>query len=174
MVEAKMKQTTMPKKLKVKLAPNGFSLIELLIVVAVILVIAAIAIPNFIRATMRANEPSAAANLRTISTGEVVYNTTYGIGFSPSLPALGGNPTIPDATQAGLIDSVLSAGTKSGYQYTYTVVNTDANGNVTDYSLNADPSIPGTSGDRHFYSDQSAIIRFNTTVTAGATDSAIQ
>ena len=169
-----MRQTTTRQSPKVKLAPNGFSLIELLIVVAVILVIAAIAIPNFIRSKMRANETSAAANLRTISTGEVVYSTTYGIGFSPTLNALGGNPTIPDATQAGLIDSVLSGGTKSGYQYTYTVITTDANGNVTDYSLNADPSIPGTSGDRRFYSDQTAIIRFNTTATATSTDSAIQ
>ena len=169
-----MRQTTTPQNSRVQLAAKGFSLIELLIVVAVILVIAAIAIPNFIRSKMRANETSAAANLRTISTGEVVYSTTYGIGYSPSLAALGGDPTVPDATQAGLIDSVLSSGTKSGYQYTYAVITTDGNGNVTSYSLNADPSIPGTSGDRHFYTDQSAIIRFNTTATASATDSAIQ
>ncbi len=61
---------------------RGFSLIELLIVVAVILVIAAIAIPNFIRSKMRANEASAVANIRNITTGEVIYSTTYNIGYS--------------------------------------------------------------------------------------------
>jgi type IV pilus assembly protein PilA len=173
-VETRRGRRRLPVRPSASTKPNGFSLIELLIVVAVILVIAAIAIPNFIRSKMRANETAAVANMRTVSTGEVVYNTTYGIGFSPTLNALGGNPTIPDATQAGLIDSVLSGGTKSGYQYTYTVITTDANGNVIDYSVNADPSIPGTSGDRRFYTDQSAIIRFNTTATATSTDSAIQ
>src|SRR5690348_11570015 len=91
----------------------GFTLIELLIVVAVILVIAGIAIPNFIRSKMRANEAGAVANLRTITTASVVYNTTYGTGFAPSLAALGGDPPTPSASQAGLIDSVLSSGVKS-------------------------------------------------------------
>jgi len=153
---------------------GGFSLIELLIVVAVIIIIAAIAIPNFLRARMRANEAAAIANTRSISTGEFVYNTTYGQGFSPTLDALGGNPTIPDATQAGLIDSVLSAGVKTGYIFTYTVVATDANGHVINYTLNIDPSAPGKTGDRHFYTDQSAIIRQNISTAAGPTDAAIE
>ena len=83
--------------------------------VAVILIIAAIAIPNFIRSKMRANEASAVENLRTVTTANVVYSTTYGIGFSPSMTALAGNPTFPDKTQAGLIDTVLAAGVKTGY-----------------------------------------------------------
>ena len=153
---------------------RGFSLIELLIVVAVILVIAAIAVPNFLRSKMRANEASAVANLRNIDTAEVVYTTTYGVGYSPTLAALGGNPTIPDATQAGLIDSVLSSGIKSGYAYTFGVTSSDANGNVLGYSVNADPTVAGTTGDRHFYSDQTAIIRQNTTGVASSTDPAIQ
>jgi prepilin-type N-terminal cleavage/methylation domain-containing protein len=152
----------------------GFSLIELLIVVAVILIIAAIAIPNFIRSKMRANEAAAVANLRNITTAEVVYNTSYGVGFSPALANLGGNPVIPDATQAGLIDSVLSAGTKSGYNFSYTVLVTDTNGNVQAFSVNADPISPGTTGDRHFYSDQSAVIRQNLTTSAVASDPPIQ
>ena len=73
----------------------GFSLIELMIVVAVILIIAGIAIPNFIRSKMRANEAGAVSNMRTIATASVVYNTTYGVGFAPSLPALGGDPSAP-------------------------------------------------------------------------------
>jgi prepilin-type N-terminal cleavage/methylation domain-containing protein len=152
----------------------GFTLIELLIVVAVIMVIAGIAIPNFIRSKMRANEAGAVANLRTISTASVVYNTTYGVGFAPSLPALGGNPATPSATQAGLIDAVLSAGVKSGYTFTYAVVATDASGNAQAYSVTADPITPGTTGDRHFYTDQTSIIRENLTTTAGPSDSPIQ
>lgn len=152
----------------------GFTLIELLIVIAVIMVIAGIAIPNFIRSKMRANEAGAVANLRTISTASVVYNTTYGAGFAPSLPALGGNPATPSSAQAGLIDAVLSAGVKSGYIFTYTVVATDAAGNAQAYGVTADPITPGTTGDRHFYTDQTSIIRENLTATAGASDSPIQ
>lgn len=152
----------------------GFTLIELLIVVAVIMVIAGIAIPSFVRAKMRANEAGAVANLRTISTASVVYNTTYGSGFAPSLGALGGNPSAPSSSQAGLIDSVLSAGVKSGYIFTYTAGATDAAGNVQAYSVNADPITPGTTGDRHFYTDQTSTIRENLTTTAGSSDSPIQ
>src|SRR5271170_6689594 len=112
-------QTEQPGERGTARTARGFSLIELLIVVAVILIIAAIAIPNFLRSKMRANEASAVANLRNIDTAEVVYTTTYGVGYSPSLATLGGNPTVPDATQAGLIDSVLSSGMKSGYAYTF-------------------------------------------------------
>src|SRR5690242_19014243 len=122
----------------------GFTLIELLIVIAVIMVIAGIAIPNFIRSKMRANESGAVANLRTITTANVVYSTTYGVGFGPSLAALGGDPTAPSATQAGLIDSVLSTGVKSGYIYTYTGGSVDAAGNYQSFSVLADPIAPGT------------------------------
>jgi type IV pilus assembly protein PilA len=166
-------QSIMQEPAKERLS-RGFSLIELLIVVAVILVIAAIAVPNFLRSKMRANEASAVANLRNIDTAEVVYSTTYGVGYSPSLATLGGNPTTPDATQAGLIDSVLSSGTKSGYTYTFAVTSVDASGNVLGYSVNADPSVAGTTGDNHFYSDQTAIIRVNNVVVAGPSDPAIQ
>ena len=152
----------------------GFTLIELLIVIAVILVIAGIAIPNFIRSKMRANEAGAVANMRTITTASVVYNTTYGVGFAPSLAALGGDPATPSASQAGLVDSVLSAGVKSGYIFTYTVIASDANGNAQAYSVTANPITPGTTGDRYFYTDQSAVIRQNLTTTAGPSDTPIQ
>jgi type IV pilus assembly protein PilA len=155
-------------------ASAGFTLIELMIVMAVILIVAGIAIPNFMRSRIAANEAGAVANVRTITTANVVYNTTYGVGFAPTLPALGGNPTTPSATQAGLIDSVLSAGVKNGYTFTYNVLSTDASGNALAYSINADPISPGVSGDRHFYSDQSAVIRYNLTTTAGPSDSPLQ
>ena len=153
---------------------RGFSLIELLIVIAVILIIAAIAIPNFIRSRMRANETAAVQNLRSITTANVVYLTTYGIGFADSLPKLGGDPVIPDQNAAGLIDSLLSAtpSTKTGYSYTYTVTAT-AGGQVVGFSVTAAPTTAGATGDRYFYTDQTSIIRQNTAGPAGATDSPI-
>src|ERR1700739_460761 len=101
---------------------KGFSLIELLIVVAIILIIAAIAIPNLLRARMAANESSAVASIRTINTGMVTYNSTYPtVGFAAGLTNLGGvTPCTPSSTTACLIDSVLAAGTKSGYQFAAT------------------------------------------------------
>src|SRR3974377_861154 len=101
---------------------KGFSLIELLIVVAIILIIAAIAIPNLMRARMSANESSAAASVRSVNTGEVSYAAAYpSVGFTAALPALG-----PDATPCATIDSnhgcfidtVLASGAKEGYKIT--------------------------------------------------------
>ena len=150
----------------------GFSLIELLVVVAVILIISAIAIPNYIQSKMRANEASAVQSLRNISTAEIVYSTTYGIGYSTLLIHLSGSGVAPDQNNAGLIDDVLAGGTKSGYIITYTPLTNDALGHVATYSLTADP-ISATTGQRHFYSDQTCVIRSNPAVPAGSNDLAI-
>jgi len=166
-------QTTQTERPSQKSNACGFSLIELLIVVAVILVIAAIAIPNFIRSKERANEASAVSNLRTVTTAEVVYSTTYGIGFSATLANLGGTSVTVDQNNAGLIDSVLATGTKSGYTYVYSVLSTDSNGDVLGFSVNGDPILPGQTGDQHYYVDQSAIIRHNVTQPAVSTDPSI-
>jgi len=151
-------------------AEKGFSLVELLIVVTVILIIAAIAIPNYITSKLRANEAGAVENLRNITTANVVYSTTYEIGYSPDLTTLGGNSTAPTVTAAGLIDSVLATGSKSGYNFSYSVVTTDANGQVTSYVIFAAPQIFGTTGTRYFYTDETAVIRCNSTTQAGPSD----
>ena len=153
---------------------RGFSLIELLVVVAVVLIIMAIAIPNFIKSKLRANEASTVSNLRNITTAEVVYSTTYEIGFSADLISLGGSGITVDQGHAGLIDDVLSNGQKSGYIFTYTILAQDSLGHVTSYSVNADPIVVGNTGIRHFYADQTGVIRVNETVGAGPSDPAIQ
>jgi type IV pilus assembly protein PilA len=152
------------------LTTKGFSLIELLVVVAVILIIAAIAIPNFINSRMRANEASAVQSLRNICTAQMVYSTTWGVGFAGTLPKLAGNGVVVDQNNAGLIDTVLAAGLRSGYVITLTPGTTDSQGTLLTFSLTADPQVPGTSGVRHFYSDQTSVIRFNPSVPAGPSD----
>jgi type IV pilus assembly protein PilA len=138
---------------------KGFSLIELLIVVAIILIIAAIAIPNLLRSRIAANEASAVGSLRSINTVCVTYSSTYG-GFPPTLAALGpaAGGGAPTAANADLIDSVLAAGTKSGYTFTYTAAAAVA-GSIPTYTLNGDPVTAGTTGQRHFFTDQSGVVR---------------
>ena len=138
---------------------KGFSLIELLIVVAIILIIAAIAIPNLLRARMAANESSAVGSIRSINTAEVMYATTYPLtGFAGALTALG-SPTgvcTPSSTNACLIDSVLSLGIKSGYTFTAGV--TAATPNVS-YWVSGKPVTANQTGIRAFCSFEDAVVR---------------
>jgi hypothetical protein len=122
---------------------------------------------------MRANEASATSSLRSITTAEVVYSTTYNIGYSTTLAALGGTGAVVDSSNAGLVDSVLSSGSKSGYTFTYVATSSDANGNILTYTANADPVLPGTTGDIHLYVDQTSIIRSNQTMPAGINDTPV-
>jgi prepilin-type N-terminal cleavage/methylation domain-containing protein len=150
---------------------KGFSLIELLIVVAIILIIAAIAIPNLLRSRMAANEASAVGSLRTINTACVTYSSTYGVGFPSNLSNLGTSGTA-SSTSADLIDNVLAGGAKSGYTFTY-AAGTAAAGVVPTYTLHGDPITPGQTGQRYFFTDQSGVIRFNPSAAATNTDTPI-
>jgi type IV pilus assembly protein PilA len=144
---------------------KGFSLIELLIVVAIILIIAAIAIPNLIRSKMAANEASAVASLRTYNTSIVAYQTTYGTDpsadFSQLGPfAAGGKPT---TAAADLVDNLLGikAPTKSGYTFVYTPDSAPVAGVYSVYTIVATPNNAST-GQRLFFTDQSGVIRQTT------------
>src|SRR5271157_3266956 len=121
-----------------KHSQKGFSLIELLIVVAIILIIAAIAIPNLLRSRMAANEASAVGSLRTINTAEVTYSSTYpGTGFTDTLTSLG-------PSGVNMIDSVLASGTKSGY--TFAAPTTSGGTPAVLYSTTATPATPNSTG----------------------------
>ncbi|MGD0922742.1 MAG: prepilin-type N-terminal cleavage/methylation domain-containing protein, partial [Terriglobia bacterium] len=143
---------------------RGFSLIELLIVVAIILIIAAIAIPNLLRSRIAANQASAVGSLRTINTAEITYASTYNNGYSPTLVSLGPGANPPTAAAAGLIDSVLAGATKSGYGFVYAATAPTAPSTRIDrYTLNANPTTAGTTGSNYYFTDESGVIRQNST-----------
>jgi len=156
-----------------KKSSKGFSLIELLIVVAIILIIAAIAIPNLLRSRIAANQASAVGSLRTLNTAEITYSSTYNVGFTATLSYLAPPSTAqPTSTAAGLIDSILAGGSKSGYSFAYTPATADSTGRINQYSITANP-ITLSTGTNYYFTDQSGVIRQNSTSTAQATDSPI-
>ena len=163
MTDIKFKGSRRPKR-------NGFSLIELLIVVAIILIIAAIAIPSLLRSREAANESSAVGSLRTINTGMIAYNTTYPtVGFAANLLDLGGTlgaGCTPSTSSACLIDSVLanngnpSGSGKSGY--TFVATGSGGTPNTT-YYITGTPLVLNESGTRSFCSVSDAVIRVQPT-----------
>ena len=154
---------------------KGFSLIELLIVVAIILIIAAIAIPNLMRARIAANESAGASTVRTLNTSEVTYSTTYAsMGYAPDLTTLGPNgvdcsvPGNVTATSACLIDSVLGCGAgpcpKGAYNYKITAT---AAVPVPDYFITA-TSLGQALAKKDYCSITDAVVRFQVTAATPA------
>jgi prepilin-type N-terminal cleavage/methylation domain-containing protein len=145
---------------------KGFSLIELLIVVAIILIIAAIAIPNLLRARMAANESAAASSVRTINTAEVSYITAYSqTGYAATIANLGGASPCTAAVATGcLIDNNLASATaapgKSGYLFAAT-----ANGAAA-YEAAGWPVTLNSTGTKTFCAVEDAVIRVNPGVAA--------
>jgi|SRR5580704_11065088 type IV pilus assembly protein PilA len=153
----------------------GFSLIELLIVVAIILIIAAIAIPSLIQSKMTANEASAVQTLRDVNTAESIYMIQFGNGYSPDLKSLGGTSGVATASSALLIpDPVAVTGTKDGFTFIYAVTgNNGVGGTPSNYSVNGNPTTPSTTGRRWFYTDEALVIHQNPTNPATSADPSI-
>jgi len=137
---------------------KGFSLIELLIVVAIILIIASIAIPNLLAVRRNAHEAAAAEAIRTINAAQISYNSTYPtVGFAGTLSALGGaNCAPPSSSSACLIDNQIASGTKNGYTFTLAgVTGTPA----ATYRIIASPTVPNQTGVRYFCSSPDGAVR---------------
>ena len=148
---------------------KGFSLIELLIVVAIILIIAAIAIPNLLRARIASNESAAASQIRTLNTAQTSYATAYPAAGYGTLAALGGAiPCTPSSTTSCLVDNSLATNYggsgKNGYNFTNTLTSSN-----TQYDVTAYPIAVGSTGINSFCSIEDAVVRKDST---GANNSA--
>ncbi len=136
-------------------------MIEFLIVGAIVLIIAAIAIPNYLHTRMVANEAAAVHHLRTINSAETAYFSTYRIGFAPLANLGGPAPCVASSATACLLDPVVTLGAKSGY--VYTTPNPGALGTIVTPNVSWDavavPRSLGQSGQRSFCSDQTGVIR---------------
>ena len=139
---------------------KGFTVIELMITITILGILVALALPAILAPKKAANESSAISSLRTLTAANVIYKSRYGT-YAPSLAEL---------EKRGLLNPQLAAADgpdgKSGYQFVYT-------GGATTWSAQADPQSPGASGDRHFFVNETGVIRSNGSAPASATDGPI-
>ena len=129
-------------------------MMELMIVVTIVLILAAIEIPNLMRARMAANQAAAVSNLKTIEAAEITYAVTYNRGYTSNLFELGPSGQSASSQAAALIDGMLSHGEKGGYSYLY-IPGPVVDGKVETYTLKAVPSMPCTTGDQYYSIDPS-------------------
>lgn len=144
---------------------KGFTLIELMIVIAIIAIIAAIAIPNLLRARASANEASAISSLRTLVSAQAMFYQGDIEGDGTNDYATGLN----ELEDGELIDNTLATGTKSGYVFFLAASNDNEN-----WTCVANPKNPGSTGTRRFFVNEQGVIRFSSTTTAQATDDALE
>lgn len=143
---------------------RGFTLVEIMIVVAIIAALAVLAVPSMLRSRMNANETTAIAGSRAVVTGSQNFYAAANPHTYPStLSAL----TSP-ASDPPYIDSVLASGTRQGYTYTYVLVDSEH------FTLNTNPVSPGRTGGRYFFADETGVIRANATRPASATDPPVE
>ncbi|MBU1061256.1 MAG: prepilin-type N-terminal cleavage/methylation domain-containing protein [Candidatus Omnitrophica bacterium] len=143
---------------------TGFTLIEIIIVVAIVVTLATLAIPNVLRARHNANEMAAVASCRVVVTAAQNFYAnatphTYPGSFSDFVAPISDPP---------YIDDVLASGTKQGYNFTYTFIDTES------FTLHADPVVDGKTGTRHFYADEVSVIKANPTAIAGPDDPVVE
>jgi type IV pilus assembly protein PilA len=156
---------------------KGFSLIELLIVVAIILIIAAIAIPSLIRAKIAANESSAASSVRQISTAQVAYAASYPlVGYAANLATLGPGSGMscassgPTSANACIVDTILASGTKSGYQFATAGAGGSGGSPNMEFVSSSAPTSYNATGVRNFCMVTDGVLRIDPGQTVIAPD----
>ncbi|MEQ1353490.1 MAG: DUF4190 domain-containing protein, partial [Candidatus Acidiferrum sp.] len=143
--------------------------------IPVVLILAAIAIPNLLRGKMAANEAAAVGSLRSYSYAAGVYAAKCpNVGFPKSLANLG--PGSGDCERADLLDNSLGTDepSRSGYVFHYAVAETDRLGHATNFTITADPTNQGVTAMRHFYVDYTGVVRVNLTGQADSGSPALQ
>lgn len=151
---------------------GGFSVVAVVILVAILIVLAAILIPNLLHSSLSGNEESAVSSLHKLNAACASYSMLYG-GYPKILTNLGpGNP--PSSASADLVDSALASGSKDGYAFTYAAGAADVSGNVLSYSITAIPANSTRGGRRRFFTDQSGVIRANMTGAADLSSTPIR
>jgi type IV pilus assembly protein PilA len=153
------------RRMRGRRQPNGFTLMELLIVISIILILMLVAIPTAGKIRKHANELSAQKSIQTIEQAQSMYESTYPTsGYACSLTALGGdaNAGPPSPTAAGVINGELATGIKSGYIFNITncsKVNVNNGDRITGYTITAVPATPGKTGDRGFCLDSGGAMK---------------